>query len=614
MGNTVECCSPPCQSAGPLGPVYRPVGETVDLRNSQLYRAWWKHNLDTPLDVGLLFSDGKILTDFTIFLLERRNWAHILSLWRLCYSRFGLDRSQETLDTCAELAESLAEAMEAYMNAPEGYGNLLDVREWNKMQTQVRLFDKHRGTRTANSGSVALTGGHLVDNEHLMYEFATAAMFGIHTAGVCHAINDNAVALATLATGSNTTAQWETVFPDLALLGCLQNSCFTYTVPPEGTAYSPPTSVLTNGDFDVPFIVEDYCPTLFAQVRTLCGVNSDQYYRSICRPDVEFVEFGTNSQSGAAFFFSSDGKFLLKSTTRLEAEVLLRILPDCLQRLQDAPHSLLGRYLGLYRVHSEAFEYDLFFFVMQSVTQHNHPVHQIYDLKGSKRHRHAKEDDHIKKDLDFEQTVGKLVLSKPVAEQLLETHAQDVRLYAKHQVMDYSVLLHIHDTQKQAESPNAADPPPMQSTQVKMGGCTAQAGSQWYDNIHKASNMQGLDISFQQAATPAHAAPLPTWSPQFGVRSADGRYIYTMMIIDALVPYNWYPKAQVLGQNIISCGRGEEFSRIPPRRYALRQRQMMARMCLDDSEAYVESEDSMYNEEEEEDEVEDEEKPPGLQG
>merc|ERR1711941_140613 len=73
-------------------------------------------------------------------------------------------------------------------------------------------------------------------------------------------------------------------------------------------------------------------------------------------------------------------------------------------------------------------------------------IHRRYDMKGSVRHRRAKPDDSIGKDLNFWDDVGKLEITRDVAQELAEIHEGDTELLLRHDIMDdYSLLLFIHD-------------------------------------------------------------------------------------------------------------------------------------------------------------------------
>jgi hypothetical protein len=78
-----------------------------------------------------------------------------------------------------------------------------------------------------------------------------------------------------------------------------------------------------------PITFEDYAPLVFSELRhRVFGVSSADYLESLCRLDYHMIEFISNSKSGAFFFFSHDGKYLVKTLTAREMRKLMRMLPS----------------------------------------------------------------------------------------------------------------------------------------------------------------------------------------------------------------------------------------------------------------------------------------------
>mmetsp|Transcript_455 Transcript_455/g.1143 ORF Transcript_455/g.1143 Transcript_455/m.1143 type:complete len:593 (+) Transcript_455:38-1816(+) len=559
--------------------------EAVDLRLAPQSRERWTRKVGhvSPLVREMLFSDGKVLADFIVFLCDME-LSQVVRVWQLSTARFALHGSGQVRSACARLAAQLGSSWIQYLESPQGYGNFKDLKEWHRLvQHQQDARQAQRVSRTTTLDlAPELPIGNLVNEEHSRYIFAVAAMFGIHVATICHRICENAVALALQERPFREV--FHSTFPKLRYDECLQCSCFTYRIPPEGSAYSPSTEVLTGGKLAVPYFIDDFCPQLFGQVRQLCGVSNDEYFRSICRPDVEFVEFVTTSKSGEFFFFSHDGRFMLKTAKRYEAETLLRMLPDMIDRFQSSPHSLLGRYVGLYRIHGEQIDCDVLFFVMLAVTQHPHSIHYTYDLKGCLgKHRKAKETESGKKDLDFLDDFGDLRLSPDDADLLLQVHGEDVELLRQHTIMDYSILLQVYDQNAVGvdDAPptvsfNAARFATMSSGPTRLGTLQASGNAHWASQLPQGDAAQLL----WHSSRPGHAdQTVPQWRPNRGLRSADGRYVYTMGLIDLLVPWTWRTKVEVGYYEVVSCGKGHTYSRQSPSSYAERQIELMERMC-----------------------------------
>lgn len=62
--------------------------------------------------------------------------------------------------------------------------------------------------------------------------------------------------------------------------------------------------------------------------------------------DYNFIEFISNSKSGQFFFYSHDGKYMIKTQTKEENKFLKRILPHYYKYLTENPYSTLVRIFG----------------------------------------------------------------------------------------------------------------------------------------------------------------------------------------------------------------------------------------------------------------------------
>ena len=89
-------------------------------------------------------------------------------------------------------------------------------------------------------------------------------------------------------------------------------------------------------------------------------------------------------------------------------------------------------------------------------------VHKKYDLKGSTVDREASDKEKQKKeptlkDMDFLNDGAKVKIGDEAKEKLLETLSADVEFLTKNDIMDYSLLLGIHDTKQAVEDDRDAE-------------------------------------------------------------------------------------------------------------------------------------------------------------
>ena len=141
----------------------------------------------------------------------------------------------------------------------------------------------------------------------------------------------------------------------------------------------------------VSFEFREYKSYLFSEIRLLCEINDEEYansFRSITK------ERFSEGASGAFMFFSSDEKYIVKTTSFQELKSLLEILPAYVSHLNANPNSLIVRYLGAHCV--TLYGKELYFVIMKNVfSQVN--LSERYDLKGSWVNRHYRDTDSGKK-------------------------------------------------------------------------------------------------------------------------------------------------------------------------------------------------------------------------
>merc|ERR1711933_620321 len=95
---------------------------------------------------------------------------------------------------------------------------------------------------------------------------------------------------------------------------------------------------------------------------------------------------------------------MVKTMTKSETKLLIKIMPAYYSYIKKHPHSLLTKYFGMHRVKPHR-KQAIYFVVMGSVFHsegmENLTIHKQYDLKGSVRNRRAKPGESMGKDIDF---------------------------------------------------------------------------------------------------------------------------------------------------------------------------------------------------------------------
>lgn len=118
--------------------------------------------------------------------------------------------------------------------------------------------------------------------------------------------------------------------------------------------------------------------------------------------------------------------------------------------MQDNPNSLLSQFYGLHRV-KMPYGKKIHFVVMNNLFPPHRDIHTTFDLKGSTIGRDYREEDLAKnpratlKDLNWLRRQQQLALGIQKKQLFLEQLQRDVVLLKRLQIMDYSLLVGIHD-------------------------------------------------------------------------------------------------------------------------------------------------------------------------
>ena len=89
-------------------------------------------------------------------------------------------------------------------------------------------------------------------------------------------------------------------------------------------------------------------------------------------------------RSGSFFFFSHDRKFIIKTMSKAELDLLLGMMPALSAHYKANPHSLLSKILGVFTVKTNATDH-VHLMMMENTLQLKTEggLRYIFDLKGS---------------------------------------------------------------------------------------------------------------------------------------------------------------------------------------------------------------------------------------
>jgi len=195
------------------------------------------------------------------------------------------------------------------------------------------------------------------------------------------------------------------------------------------------------------FKVKEYCPLVFRNLRERFDIDDMSFLKSLTNKAPKPMD--SPGKSGAKFYLSHDQLYIIKTLTSEEVEqmhsLLVQYHPFIVERHGK---TLLPQYLGMYRLTVDNVE--TYMVVMRNIFSNHLRIHKKYDLKGSTVDREASQKEREKnaptfKDNDFLNDGVKICIGEEAKTKLIETLAADVDFLTKLHIMDYSLLLGVHN-------------------------------------------------------------------------------------------------------------------------------------------------------------------------
>nr|CDS34610.2 hypothetical transcript [Hymenolepis microstoma] len=174
---------------------------------------------------------------------------------------------------------------------------------------------------------------------------------------------------------------------------------------------------------------------------------SNSSVHSLCSQELR--ELSNPGASGSIFYITEDDEFIIKTVQHKEANFLQKLLPEYYMNLVQHTRTLLPKFYGLHCYQSSG--KNIRFVVMNNLLPSSVKMHERYDLKGSSYKRKANERELSKtsptlKDLDFkERHPNGIWLEAETYDALMKTIERDCRVLESFQIMDYSLLLGVHN-------------------------------------------------------------------------------------------------------------------------------------------------------------------------
>ncbi|XP_029006458.1 phosphatidylinositol 5-phosphate 4-kinase type-2 gamma-like isoform X2 [Betta splendens] len=312
------------------------------------------------------------------------------------------------------------------------------------------------------------------------------------------------------------------------------------------------------------FKFKEYCPQVFRNLRERFGIDDADYQVSLARsPPLKDGE----GQSVGLLLTSYDHTLVVKEISSEEVEEMHNILCEYHQHIATCHGStLLPHFLAMYRVTVES--EDTYLLAMRNMFSRRLHVHRKYDLKGSLVSREASFKEKVKelptyKDTDFRNKMQKVYVSGEEKSKVMEKLNRDIDFLVRMRIMDYSLLLGIHDAERaEREAEDEMEPFTEEEEEEEENGA---AGS-------------------LRAPGPGEVDPhVDVYAVQSAV-GAPQREVYFMGLIDVLTQYDTKKKAAHAAR-AVKHGGGGEISAVPPEQYAKRFLEFVAKIFASDAAA-----------------------------
>ncbi|XP_015670248.1 phosphatidylinositol 5-phosphate 4-kinase type-2 beta [Protobothrops mucrosquamatus] len=320
------------------------------------------------------------------------------------------------------------------------------------------------------------------------------------------------------------------------------------------------------------FKFKEYCPMVFRNLRERFGIDDQDYQNSVTRSAPVYSD--SHGRCGVRFLTTYDRRFVIKAVSSEDVAEMHNILKKYHQFIVECHgNTLLPQFLGMYRLTVDGVE--TYMVVTRNVFSHRLTVHRKYDLKGSTVAREASDKEKAKdlptfKDNDFLNEGQKLHVGEECKKNFLEKLKRDVEFLAQLKIMDYSLLVGIHDVdraeQEEMEVENRAEDEECENDGI---------GGNPIGSYGTPPDSPGNLLNFPRFFGPGEFDPSVDVYAMKSHESAPKKEVYFMAIIDILTPYDTKKKAAHAAKTV-KHGAGAEISTVNPEQYSKRFNEFMS--------------------------------------
>ncbi|KAJ8781506.1 hypothetical protein J1605_011005 [Eschrichtius robustus] len=307
------------------------------------------------------------------------------------------------------------------------------------------------------------------------------------------------------------------------------------------------------------FKFKEYCPMVFRNLRERFGIDDQDYQNSVTRSAP--INSDSQGRCGTRFLTTYDRRFVIKTVSSEDVAEMHNILKKYHQFIVECHgNTLLPQFLGMYRLTVDGVE--TYMVVTRNVFSHRLTVHRKYDLKAK--------DLPTFKDNDFLNEGQKLHVGEESKKNFLEKLKRDVEFLAQLKIMDYSLLVGIHDVDR-AEQEEMEVEERAEDEECENDGM----GGSLLCSYGTPPDSPGNLLSFPRFFGPGEFDPSVDVYAMKSHESAPKKEVYFMAIIDILTPYDAKKKAAHAAKTV-KHGAGAEISTVNPEQYSKRFNEFMS--------------------------------------
>ncbi|KAI5617104.1 phosphatidylinositol 5-phosphate 4-kinase type-2 alpha, partial [Silurus asotus] len=344
------------------------------------------------------------------------------------------------------------------------------------------------------------------------------------------------------------------------------------------------------------FKFKEYCPLVFRNLRERFSIDDQDFQNSLTRSAPLVSE--AQGRSGARFHTSYDKRYVIKTISSEDVAEMHNILKKYHQFIVECHGTtLLPQFLGMYRITVDGDE--TYMIVTRNVFSHRLSVYKKYDLKGSTVAREASDKEkenwslhkvgfytiivfitvlltvrvclhseffiYFKakelptyKDNDFINDGQKIYIDEENKKIFLEKLRKDVEFLAQLKLMDYSLLVGIHDVERAEQEDVESEDNEGDDEGESDGGIVGTPPDSPSNTLDSTKPLSpgDFDPTIDVYAIKSH-------------ENSPRKEVYFMAVIDILQHYDAKKKAAHAAKTV-KHGAGAEISTVNPEQYSKR--------------------------------------------